>query len=63
MNNKSSNKHSDWDQFETNKRLFNVNSSFDENLYTKKLDLSMMTKEQIAKADRLAREIENTSSR
>ena len=54
---------SDWDQFETNKRLFNVRSSFNEDLYTKKLDLGSMTKEQIARADRIAKEIEGSSSR
>lgn len=54
---------SDWDQFETNKRLFNVRSSFNEDLYTKKLDLASTTKEQIARADRIAKEIEGSSSR
>jgi hypothetical protein len=54
---------SDWDQFETNKRLFNVRSSFNEDLYTKKLDLTSTTKEQIARADRIAKEIEGSSSR
>jgi PAB1-binding protein PBP1 len=54
---------SDWDQFETNKRLFNVRSSFNEDLYTKKLDLASMSKEQIARADRIAKEIEGSSSR
>jgi len=51
-----------WDQFETNRRLFNVKDTYDENLYTKKLDLKSMTSEQIAMADRLAREIEGTVS-
>lgn len=51
-----------WDQFETNRRLFNVKDTYDENLYTKKLDLKSMTSEQIAMADRLAREIEGTAS-
>lgn len=51
-----------WDQFEANKRLFNVKSTFDENLYTKKLDLKSMTPEQIAHAERLAREIEGSTS-
>ena len=28
-----------WDQFVANKTLFNVSSSYDEDLYTKKLDI------------------------
>eukprot|EP01032_Pedospumella_encystans_P022857 gene22857-25886_t len=51
-----------WDQFEANRRLFNVKDTYDENLYTKRLDLKSMTAEQIANADRLAREIEGTAS-
>jgi hypothetical protein len=51
-----------WDQFEVNKRLFNVKDTYDENLYTKKLDLKSMTAAQIANAERLAREIEGTAS-
>mmetsp|Transcript_106582 Transcript_106582/g.208981 ORF Transcript_106582/g.208981 Transcript_106582/m.208981 type:complete len:739 (-) Transcript_106582:162-2378(-) len=51
-----------WDQFEANKRLFNVKDTYDENLYTKRLDLKSMTAEQIARADRLAREIEGSAS-
>lgn len=51
-----------WDQFETNKRLFNVKSTYDENLYTKKLDHGTMTPEAIARAERIAREIESQSS-
>jgi len=54
---------SNWDQFETNKRLFNVPSSFNEDMYTKKLDLGSMTREQIERADRIAKEIEGSSSR
>jgi hypothetical protein len=51
-----------WDQFEVNQRLFNVRSSFDENLYTKKLDVNAITPEQRARAERLAREIESQTS-
>lgn len=40
-----------------------MRSSFNEDLYTKKLDLGSMTKEQIARADRIAKEIEGSSSR
>eukprot|EP01035_Chromulina_nebulosa_P019842 gene19842-25791_t len=52
----------DWNQFEVNKRLFNVASSYDENIYTKKLDISKMSKELIADAERKAKEIEGTVS-
>ena len=50
-----------WDQFETNKRLFNANiaSKFNEDIYTKKLDMNKLTFEQIEKANRLANEIES----
>ena len=34
----------DWNQFEANKRLFQVKSTYDENIYTKKLDKSQMSK-------------------
>ena len=51
-----------WDQFEINSRLFNVNNSYQEDLYTKKQDVSKMTKDQICKAERLAREIETTTT-
>jgi len=52
----------DWNQFEVNKRLFNVASSYDENIYTKKLDISKMSKEMIADAERKAKEIEGSVS-
>ena len=51
-----------WDQFETNSRLFNVKNTYNEDLYTKKLDMSKMTKDQIRKAERMAREIETSTS-
>jgi LsmAD domain len=52
----------DWNQFEANNRLFNVKNTYDENIYTKKLDLSTFSKAQILKAERIAKEIEGTSS-
>ena len=55
-------KEREWDQFATNKSKFGVNSTYDENFYTKKLDMSKMSKEQIAHAARLAKEIESTTS-
>lgn len=52
----------DWNQFDTNKRLFNVKSTYDESFYTTKLNLANHSKEQIAKAEKLAKEMENTLS-
>jgi hypothetical protein len=51
-----------WNQFEVNKKLFNVTSTFDESIYTTKLDPSRLSKEQIDRADRSAREIEGQTS-
>lgn len=50
----------EWDQFKANQELFNVNATFDENLYTTQLDKSQMDGRRIAEAERLAREIEGT---
>lgn len=55
-------KGAEWNQFETNKRLFNVQSTYDENLYTKKLDTTKISKEKLAEAERIAREIEGSAS-
>jgi hypothetical protein len=52
----------EWDQFEVNRRLYNVTSTFDENLYTKKLDKSKISIEQQRFADRMAREIESQTT-
>lgn len=51
-----------WNQFEANRRLYNVQDTYDENLYTKKLDKRNLTKEQLRKADRVARSIETSTS-
>ena len=51
-----------WDQFKANQELFNVSASFDENLYTTALDKSQIDAKKIAEAERIAREIENTTS-
>jgi LsmAD domain len=51
-----------WDQFEANKRLFNVTSTFDENLYTTPLDRSKVTSSQQRTAERIAYEIESGMS-
>eukprot|EP00252_Welwitschia_mirabilis_P013172 TRINITY_DN2907_c0_g1_i3.p1 TRINITY_DN2907_c0_g1~~TRINITY_DN2907_c0_g1_i3.p1 ORF type:complete len:799 (+),score=199.47 TRINITY_DN2907_c0_g1_i3:221-2617(+) len=47
-----------WDQFETNKSLFGIESTFDEELYTTKLEKGPQTKELELKASQIAREIE-----
>jgi hypothetical protein len=51
-----------WDQFRANEELFNVKADFDENLYTTELDKSSIDRDKIREAERLAREIEKTSS-
>jgi len=51
-----------WDQFKANQELFNVNASFDENLYTTALDKTQIDARRIAEAERIAREIETTAS-
>jgi len=52
----------EWDQFQANKELFNVRADFDENLYTTELDKSTIDASKIQRAERLAREIEKTTS-
>ncbi|KAJ0755647.1 putative LsmAD domain, ataxin 2, SM domain-containing protein [Helianthus annuus] len=47
-----------WDQFETNAALFGVTSTFNEELYTTKLDRGPLMKEREKEALRIAREIE-----
>jgi len=51
-----------WDQFEVNRTKFGVTSTFDENLYTTRLNLASATPEQLAFAERKAREINNSLS-
>ncbi|MQL77651.1 hypothetical protein Taro_010062 [Colocasia esculenta] len=48
-----------WDQFETNKALFGVKSTFDEDLYTTKLERGPQMRELEREALRIAREIED----
>ncbi|XP_068661963.1 polyadenylate-binding protein-interacting protein 3-like isoform X2 [Aristolochia californica] len=47
-----------WDQFETNESLFGVKSTFDEELYTTKLERGPQMREIEREASRLAQEIE-----
>ncbi|EFQ96688.1 PAB1-binding protein 1 [Nannizzia gypsea CBS 118893] len=52
-----------WDQFETNARLFGATSSYDENIYTTRIDRSDPSyKRKEAEAARIAREIESTDT-
>lgn len=53
---------SGWNQFEANEKLFGVVSSFDENLYTTKLDKAKLSAAQSREAERLAQEIERQTS-
>ncbi|KAL7534411.1 hypothetical protein ACHAXR_005859 [Thalassiosira sp. AJA248-18] len=52
----------DWDQFSANEKKFNVKASFDENLYTTKLDVTNIDRQKRAEAERIAKEIEGTVS-
>ncbi|PWA97509.1 lsmAD domain, Ataxin 2, SM domain protein [Artemisia annua] len=52
-----------WDQFETNAALFGVTSTFDEELYTTKLDRGPMMREREREALRIAREIEGEDTK
>ena len=51
-----------WDQFAVNAEKFGVANTYDENLYTTKLDKSKMSAKQIRDADMLAKEIERMTS-
>ena len=59
MNDK--NKKENWDQFEVNKRKYNVISTYDENLYTTILDKNKVSKELNDFADKIYNEIKNSS--
>ncbi|KAF8083830.1 hypothetical protein N665_0750s0016 [Sinapis alba] len=52
-----------WNQFEVNETLFGVTSTFDEELYTTKLERGPRTRELEEKALRIAREIEGENTR
>lgn len=53
----------EWDQFKANKEKFGVESTYDEHLYTTRIDTSAPDyAERVARADKLAREIESQSS-
>ena len=50
-----------WDQFELNKKVYNVVSTYDENLYTTKLDKNKITEEDKIFADKMYNEIMNSN--
>lgn len=50
-----------WDQFKINETKFDYKTTWDENLYTTKLDMTKVNSEDIRAAERLAREIEKKS--
>ena len=50
-----------WDQFEVNKKKYNVVSTYDENLYTTVLDKNKISKELNDYADKIINEIKNSS--
>lgn len=52
----------EWDQFQANEQLFDVKATFDENLYTTELDRSQMDRKKVKEAERMAKEIEGTTS-
>eukprot|EP01018_Ginkgo_biloba_P022916 Gb_33048 [translate_table: standard] len=52
-----------WDQFETNKALFGVKSTFDEELYTTKLERGPQMRDREREAYRIAREIEGQATK
>ena len=54
---------SEWDQFKVNQEKFGVESSYDEHLYTTRIDTSAPDyHERVAKAERIAKEIEQQAT-
>ena len=52
-----------WDQFAVNERQFGITTTYDENIYTTVIDKSHpQYKERLAKADKAAKEIENSAT-
>jgi len=50
-----------WDQFASNKQKFGVEASFDENVYTSRLNKEELCMKMIQHAEQLAKEIEGSS--
>ena len=52
-----------WDQFEINKKKYNVNTTYDENNYTTTLDKKNISNEQKNKAEKIIKEIMRDSNK
>lgn len=53
----------EWDQFKANEKLFGLKTDYDENIYTTTIDRSNPSyREREARAQRIAREIESSST-
>ena len=52
-----------WDQFELNKKMYNVVSTYDENLYTTKLDKDKISEEEKIIVDKMYKEIMGSDSK
>ena len=53
----------EWDQFKANEKLFGLKTDYDENYYTTTIDRSNPSyREREARAQRIAREIESSST-
>jgi PAB1-binding protein PBP1 len=52
----------EWDQFATNEEKFGVTTTYNERMYTTDLNKSSLTPAQIARAEKMAREIEGDTS-
>jgi len=49
-----------WDQFEANKEKFNLDTNYDEVLYTTKLEKDKLTDKEKERAERIERVLNNT---
>lgn len=56
-------KNEKWDQFEINKKKYNVNTTYDENNYTTLLDKNNISNEQRNKAEKIVKEIMRESNK
>lgn len=52
----------EWNQFELNKKKYNVSSSYNENNYTTKLDPNLIPQEHKIKAEKIIKEIYSNSN-
>lgn len=53
----------EWDQFAANRKLFNIEPSFDESKYTTTLHLESLSRKQLKEADLIAKSIESAPSK